>query len=54
MWSLVLSGKRNLSFTNASRVSKILRTGITLWLDPEADPQERKGAWQKFVSQKSR
>lgn len=48
MFSLVLKGKRCFSYTVAKKVAKILRTGVDVWANPDADAEERQEAWKKY------
>ena len=47
-WNSVLAGTRNLSYRNAKRVAGLLGTSVELWVNPEASPRERRGAWELF------
>ena len=47
-WDYVLAGNRNLAYRKAKRVAGLLGTSVELWVNPEASPRERRGAWELF------
>ena len=47
-WSLVLSGKRNLSYRLAKKASKFLGTEIDIWINPNTPVKKRREAWENF------
>jgi len=50
-FSAALTGKRNLGFQNARKISAVLNTSINVWLDKDL-VHERQSAWGKFKEKK--
>lgn len=49
LWGMVLSGKRHLGYHKAQVASSVLNTSIDLWMNPKANPNERRAAWNLFA-----
>lgn len=48
LWSMVLSGQRNLGFNKAKKASKLLKTNVELWINPGASVKKRIKAWENY------
>lgn len=53
-WGMVLSGKRNLGYEKAQAASVVLNTSLDLWMNPKANHNERKAAWNMFLMRRSK
>lgn len=53
-WGMVLAGKRNLGYKKAQAAASVLNTSVDLWMNPKANPNERKAAWNQFSSKRAK
>ena len=53
-WGIVLSGKRHLGYAKAQAAASVLNTSIDLWMNPKANPNERKAAWNLFSMKRTK
>jgi hypothetical protein len=49
LWSLVLSGKRNLEYYKAKNAARALKTKIDLWTSRVEDVNQRREVWADFI-----
>lgn len=47
-WGMVLDGERHLGYNRAQVAASVLNTSIELWMNPKANPNERRAAWNLF------
>lgn len=48
-WGMVLRCERHLGYPKAQVASSVLNTSVDLWINPKANPNERKAAWNLFA-----
>jgi plasmid maintenance system antidote protein VapI len=51
-WYYVLRGEKNLGYRKAVIVARLLNTAPELWINPDADANDRRNAWNKYIGEK--